>query len=210
MFGSGDYRNSNAYLAAVPASQWEKGTGTKYFTGVNHGTPTWSEKEADAKPIITTPDVGDISVTYVEQVGLWVALYDSLQPRGILASYSPQPWGPWSEPVVLYKPEREPGYGVFIHDPNQAKDDGLAGPYIGDDGKAQAAYGGFYAPYIIERFTRVSGDNVTLDYVMSTWNPYVVVHMRSTLKVTLPPEPPPYDVHTAYRPMKGALKDVVY
>ena len=44
-------------------------------------------------------------------------------------------------------------------------------------------FGGFYAPYIIERLTRVEGEYLTLHYVLSTWNPYVVVRMRSTLRV---------------------------
>ena len=43
-------------------------------------------------------------------------------------------------------------------------------------------FGGFYA-YIIERLTRVEGEYVTLQYVLSAWNPYVVVRMRSTLRI---------------------------
>jgi hypothetical protein len=209
MFGSGDYRNSNAYLAAVPAASFEKGDGTRYFTGVSKaGNPMWSDKEVDAKAIIGTPDVGDISVSYIEKLGVWVALYDSLQPRGILASYAPQPWGPWSQPQVLYEPSRDPGYGLFIHDPSRTKDDGLAGPFNDPDSSAQKTYGGFYAPYIIERFTQVNGDQLTLHYVMSTWNPYYVVHMKSTLKVTQPPEPPPYKAQDAYPPISEAIADV--
>jgi hypothetical protein len=48
--------------------------------------------------------------------------------------------------------------------------------------------GGYYAPYVIDRFTRVEGQAITLHYVLSTWNPYVVVRMKSTIQViTIPP-----------------------
>ena len=43
--------------------------------------------------------------------------------------------------------------------------------------------GGAYAPYIIERFTRVRAQDLELHYLMSTWNPYVVVRMRSTFRI---------------------------
>ena len=60
---------------------------------------------------------------------------------------------------------------------------------------------GFYAPYIIERFTRVANGQVTLSWLMSTWNPYVVVRMESKLNVYAPEPPPaPVAVRTADLP----------
>jgi len=38
---------------------------------------------------------------------------------------------------------------------------------------------GAYAPYVIERFTKLEGSELSLYYVLSTWNPYVVVLMKS-------------------------------
>lgn len=43
--------------------------------------------------------------------------------------------------------------------------------------------GGAYAPYVIERFTKLEGSELSLYYVLSTWNPYVVVLMKSRLRV---------------------------
>ena len=39
--------------------------------------------------------------------------------------------------------------------------------------------GGPYAPYMIERFTRVTGNTLSIYYTISTWNPYTTVEMRS-------------------------------
>lgn len=50
-----------------------------------------------------------------------------------------------------------------------------------------AVDGGAYAPYMVERWTRVrrAADSRELDiyYVLSTWNPYVVVLMTSRLRL---------------------------
>ena len=35
-----------------------------------------------------------------------------------------------------------------------------------------------------ERFARIASDTLTLQYLLSTWNPYTVVRMRSTLSIT--------------------------
>ena len=83
IFGSGEYRKSSSYLAAVPAASFETGAGTVYYTGRNGNGPTWSAKESDAEPIIDHSTIGDISVTFVPQIGKWLALYDLRSPNGI-------------------------------------------------------------------------------------------------------------------------------
>jgi len=74
--------------------------------------------------------------------------------------------------------------GVFIHDPNSVPDDLLDGPTINPVANPPATTrGGDYAPFLIERFTRVSSDSLTISYTLSTWNPYTVVRMRSQFRV---------------------------
>ena len=186
MWGTGVYRQSDAYLALVPAGQFESGKGTRYFAGLDGaGVPTWSEKESDAKAIVENGTMGDLSVTWCKDLSLWLMTYDSRPPAhaGIEFSYSKNPWGPWSEPQVLFNVARD-GLGKFIHNPRANPNDGLAGPVIGK-GQAdpEAVHGGGYAPYVVERWTKVEGSELSLYYVLSTWNPYVVVLMRSKLHV---------------------------
>ena len=187
MFGSGEYRKSDAYLAAVPVAGFENGAGTVYYTGRDGNGPKWSVLESDAEPIIKHDTIGDLSVTFVPQAGKWIALYDSRSPDGVLMRYANEPWGPWSDSQVIFSAPK--GKGIFIHDPSRKDSDGLAGPIIAEGKQPEQVAGGYYAPYIIDRMTRMEGDVLTLQYVLSTWNPYVVVRMESSTRVQ-PPAPP--------------------
>ena len=200
-FGLGDYRATNVYLATVPSSSFESGAGTRYFTGLVQGQPTWSSVEGDAVPIVVDnplghappdgPTIGNISVVYSADLGLWLMTYDggrqSPATNGVYFSYAPAPWGPWSPPQLIFNAARDHGLGVFIHDPS-ASPAGPAGPTIDPAGNPPAATrGGTYAPFMIERFTRVAGGALQIDYTLSTWNPYTVVRMRSKFIVARAP-----------------------
>jgi len=41
------------------------------------GTPTWSVRESDATPIVQNGTMGDLSVTWCKDLGLWLMTYDS-------------------------------------------------------------------------------------------------------------------------------------
>ena len=187
VWGTGVYRKSDAYLSIVPAAQFESGKGTRYFEGLDaKSAPIWSDKESDAKAIVQNGTIGDISVTWCKDLGLWLMTYDSRDPapRGILFSYSRTPWGPWSEPQIIFNAMRDGALGKFIHNPQANPDDGLAGPVIGKgQANPQAVHGGAYAPYVVERWTKVRGSELSIYYVLSTWNPYVVVLMKSRLQI---------------------------
>ncbi len=60
----------------------------------------------------------------------------------------------------------------------------MEGPVIGA-GQADPAgvTGGTYAPYVVERWTKVQNSELTFYYVLSTWNPYVVVLMQSRVRI---------------------------
>ena len=187
VWGTGAYRKSDAYLSIVPTAQFESGQGTRYFAGLGTaGAPRWSEKESDARAIVQNGTMGDLSVTWCKDLGLWLMTYDSREPapRGILFSYSRTPWGPWSEPQIIFNAVRDGAVGKFIHNPQANPDDGLAGPVIGKgQANPRAVHGGAYAPYVIERWTKMQGSELSIYYVLSTWNPYVVVLMKSRLHI---------------------------
>jgi hypothetical protein len=86
--------------------------------------------------------------SWCKDLGLWLTTYDSRgTDRGIAFSYSRTPWGPWSEPQIVFNAIRDGALGKFINDPRSNPNDGL-----------------FY-------------------YVLSTWNPYVVILMKSRLRI---------------------------
>ncbi len=187
IWGTGVYRNSDAYLSIVPVAHFETGEGTRYFAGLDAaGAPIWSEKESDSKPIVRNGTMGDLSVTWCKDLDFWLMTYDSRGParRGVLFSYSRTPWGPWSEAQVLFNAVDDGAIGKFIHSPSAHPDDGLAGPVIGKGRKNPGAVrGGAYAPYVVERWTKLRGSELDLYYVLSTWNPYVVILMKSRLRI---------------------------
>jgi hypothetical protein len=187
IWGTGQYRKSDAYLSIVPAANFESGRDTRYFAGLDAASaPKWSEHEGDAVPIVRNGTMGDLSVTWCQDLGLWLMTYDSRSPAplGIEFAYSPTPWGPWSEPQVIFSASRDGAIGKFIHDPRAQPPDGLSGPVIGQGrGNPDAVRGGEYAPYVVERWTKKQGSELNLYYVLSTWNPYEVVLMKSQLHI---------------------------
>jgi Domain of unknown function (DUF4185) len=191
IWGTGQYRHSDAYLSIQPASQFETGQGVLYYAGLGtNGNPRWEPRESAAAPIVTNGTIGNVSVSWCQELKLWLMTYDSRAPAlaGILFSYSATPWGPWNVPLVLFNARRDGAPGQFIHDPEIRSDDGLSGPVIGKGQRDPAAVdGGAYAPYMVERWTRVrrAADSRELDiyYVLSTWNPYVGVLMTSRLRL---------------------------
>ncbi|HET9426249.1 MAG TPA: DUF4185 domain-containing protein [Gemmatimonadaceae bacterium] len=195
MFGTGKYRESNIYLSRTPASGFWAGTGTQYFAGRVNGQPTWTTSESGAVPIVQdnpptgTPTIGNVAVAYSADLGMWLMTYDggrqSVSTRGIYLAYAKDPWGPWATPVMIYNIPRDPGLGLFIHNPSAVPSDGLNGPVIGPNDPATTP-GGPYAPSIIGRFTRVTGNTLKVYFLLSTWNPYTVVKMRSELTISRP------------------------
>jgi hypothetical protein len=116
MFGAGEYRASDVYLARVPTANFASGHGTLYFTGLTNGQPTWSPFESNSVPVVQdnptngppwpndTPGVEKVSVIYSTNLNLWLMTYNgggNVTPKqlkdqtiGIYFSYAPQPWGP--------------------------------------------------------------------------------------------------------------------
>ena len=188
MWGTGTYRKSNPYLAVTPARNYATGEGTRYFAGLDAaGEPTWAADESRAAPLFEQPTIGDVSVSFVPQVDLWLMLYDSWPGRpdhkdaGIQLRTSTTPWGPWSAPEPVLRPV-EAARAKLMHMANT--DDGLEWPLKKFNGASRKSeQGAIYAPYVIERFTRVEGDRLKLYYTLSTWNPYVVLLMRSEFTV---------------------------
>ncbi len=189
MFGLGAYRASDVYLATIPASSFDTGAGTRYFAGLVNGQPTWSSSESAAVPVVAEkggPSIGNVSVIHSSTLGLWLMTYDggrqSPSTGGVYFTYAKDPWGPWAEPQLIFNQRRDGANGKFVHDPSITPNDGLNGPTIGPN-DPHTTPGGSYAPYMIERFTRVSGSMLSIYYALSTWNPYTIVLMRADFTI---------------------------
>ena len=178
LFGSGDYRKSNLYMAFQPADYIERKEEIRYFTGINGGTPQWSSDENQATSLFEQPCLGEFSVTYNDFINKWILLYNCDEPRGINFRSADFPWGPWSETQLIFEPWEDQGYCHFMHVNWQFRNC----DQVHDPGR-ENEWGGEYGPYQFEHFASGNENSTTIYYTLSTWNPYTVVLMRSTLIV---------------------------
>ena len=109
--------------------------------------------------------------------------YNRRNGRGIYLRTADKPWGPWSEPHRIFSPGEE-GYCKFMYAtfmPCEGK-----GPNPHDRSQLndnnEISNGGEYAPFLIPSYTKFDGDTLSLYWVMSTWNPYQVVLMRTHVR----------------------------
>lgn len=176
----GAYRQSDVYLVVQPAAEIENKDSLRYFTGLNESNePQWSESENDAEALFDQPCVGEFSVVFNEFIDHWVMLYncDGQGWRGINMRTALQPWGPWSEPKLVFHPFEDDGYCHFMH---QSYNAGVC-DQVHDRGR-ENEWGGEYGPYIIEELTFGDESQTTVYFTMSTWNPYTVVLMKTVLE----------------------------
>jgi hypothetical protein len=113
----------------------------------------------------------------------WLMLYNC---RGaILARVAPAPWGPWSLPAAILGPDDQLGCRLLML-PQGCGPRRDFWPRKRRDGKF--VRGRTYAPYVLDRYTTAAGGNgagrgSTIYWLVSTWNPYEVSVMRTTLRI---------------------------
>ena len=177
LWGSGVYRLSDPYLAYVPLNRVEDQNSFRYYAGLNeNGTTRWSTMEAEAIPLFNQGCLGELSVAWNPYLHKWLMLYNCRSPRGINFRVADSPWGPWSAPQVLFNGWRDEGYCHFMHASWLSR----WCDTVNDFGRG-FTWGGAYGPYMLPAFFKGDKNTSTIYYVMSTWNPYQVVLMKSTL-----------------------------
>lgn len=181
IWGSGEYRYSDVYLAWMPLNLIEDPATIRYFAGTAgpRGAPIWSASEEDARTLFDQPCVGELSASWNPFLERWLLLYNCHLTGGVTYRAARAPWGPWSEDDLLFHPDLDDGYCHFIHR-SWAEEvcDLVSDPFRWFDD------GGVYGPYLIDRYSKgIEGEQTTIYYTLSTWNPYNVVLMRSTLAI---------------------------
>ncbi|MBI3952175.1 MAG: DUF4185 domain-containing protein [Acidobacteria bacterium] len=128
------------------------------------------------------PCIGEFSVASNPFLRKWLMLYNCDSPRGINFRVADQPWGRWSPPAVLFDPWADGGYCHFMHVSWDFRNcDSVYDSMFGSP--RQREWAGEYGPYQIPRYTTGDATSTTIYYTMSTWNPYQVVLMKSTLRL---------------------------
>lgn len=185
IIGSGRYRASDIYFAYIPIDRIRDRGAVRFFAG-NPLKPRWSAKEEDAVPLFPDGTVGELSCRWNPFLKCWLLLYNGANPRGIHLRRAPNPWGPWSNPVLAL--DVGDAYGRIMHAANQ--NDGLDDTMFGGAPR-RGEWGGEYGPYQITPYcTGVPGRYTRLHFCLSTWNPYQVMQMRTDITMDGKPVDP--------------------
>jgi hypothetical protein len=169
IWGSGEYRKSNSYLAWMPYAAIEDKSKLWYFRGTDaNNSPLWSQDENDAVALFHDPIIGEFSVFWNQYVNRWIMFYSRVSMRSAVL-----PWRPWSDREIVFDAVKE-GYTKFIHWPGK---DNLSDPM------RESTPGGPYGPYVVEKFTKGSFGRSTVYFTLSTWNPYTTVLMKVDLEL---------------------------
>jgi hypothetical protein len=206
IFGVPRYRAGVPYLAQAPVETFADPTTWRFFTGRGaDGQPKWvtrsewqqqptasrnvREWKPPGEPEILSPAtdaehcIGEFSITWNRPLGMWLMLYNC--PERIEARIAPAPWGPWSAPTKLLGNDEDVGCRLVMI----AQGCGNRRDFWRDRQRnGKVVGGGFYAPFVLDRYTTpaAAGSGAsrssTIYWLLSTWNPYEVTVMRTTLK----------------------------
>jgi len=175
--GGAGYRHSNPYLAVERFSALRTGSGTLYYAGDDPSThrPVFSDKESDAAELFADNPacMGELSVSRNRYLRRWLMLYYCMATNVVVMRSAPNPWGPWTASQTIFDPSGDGGYCHFIHVPNCDS--------VNDPGRENVP-GGPYGGYVVNRLTTGNSRGTTIYYLLSTWNPYTVVLMRSEIR----------------------------
>jgi hypothetical protein len=191
MWGSGRYRRSPVYLAAMPLNDVERHESWWYWSGGTANAPTWSRSEADAARLWRTlqtkvdepprDEVGELSVAWIAPLRRWLMTYTSEVRNAIAFRTAVNPWGPWSADRILYEAAGPLGFGELMH--RGWSNGGVTGTdALYDRGRGEEG-GGAYGGYIVDAYTRSAGARTAeVFFALSTWNPYQVTLMAAQLR----------------------------
>jgi hypothetical protein len=87
-----------AYLARVTPGQIDQPETYEYLSS---GSPEWSRRVSDAVPVFHDMP-NELSVSFNAYLGAYIAVHSLGLTGDIVGRTSPAPWGPWSDPTVLW------------------------------------------------------------------------------------------------------------
>jgi hypothetical protein len=206
VFGAPRYRASIPYLAIAPRETFSDPDTWFFMHGRDDGNISWftrgqwelgydrqlqwvppSGAEIFEGLPVSERCVGEHSVTWNAPLQVWLLLYNcGPETRTIEARFAPEPWGPWSPPTVVLSAKDPDVTCMLIMDDTQCAS--TVPPRL-NYWPLTNPKGIFYAPFALNRFTtdeRVEAGQpkrATIYWLLSTFNPYIVVVMKTMLEL---------------------------
>jgi Domain of unknown function (DUF4185) len=190
------YRASVPYLAYARPGSLGDPTSWRFFIGRRaDGSPLWVPAEVwrrgsggpwrpPGSPELFDTDrcLGEFSVTWNKALRVWLMLYNC--GGRIVARSANYPWGPWSPSSEILSPDKD---GSPCH--LLMTDQGCGNQQRYHNQNSNVA-GGFYAPYVLDRYTTGLSSTAFVKrariyWTLSTWDPYQVSIMRTDLEVAV-------------------------
>ena len=209
VFGVARYRMGIPYLAMAPQSSFGDVSTWKFYGGMSGSAPIWlnyahwqsghigaewappagAELYANSANAFSPSGdercVGEHSVTWNAPLKVWLMLY-TCGGWQVEARTARAPWGPWSPPTMLLSAATNPGlFCTLFWGPPSTPCPGRTSEW-----PPVLTFGYLYAPFVMSRYTenatmpvRDAPRQATIYWTLSTWDPYQVVVMQSTLKL---------------------------
>jgi hypothetical protein len=166
VFGVPRYRASVPYLAVAPRATFRNPDTWSFLAGLVAGRPVWvthrqwESRRNAAGEWMPPPDaeiydaqpagercVGEHSVTWNAPLRTWLLLY-SCVPWTLEARFAPNPWGPWSPPIIMLSAVQDPNVVcTLIQSANGCT--GLQNYWTLPTGTPWP--GAFYAPFVMPK-----------------------------------------------------------
>jgi hypothetical protein len=172
--------------------QWQSG-----WNGTQWVPPAHAELYADSVnpngPFGDERCVGEHQATWNAPLQTWLLLY-TCGGNVVEARTAPKPWGPWSKPTILFSLAQTPGAKCkLLWNPPATNPPGPAPPCpnMVSQQVPLLTFGYMYAPFVLSRYTQAATPQgpapakaAAIYWLLSTWDPYQVTVMRSTLQLT--------------------------
>jgi hypothetical protein len=114
LYGTVNRDRQLCYLARV---RWEEIQHVDHYQYLSSHSPRWSRDIAEAIPIFDSMP-SEASVSFNAYLNCYLAVHSLDLTGKIVGRTAPDPWGPWSEPTVLWTVEKKPHpwpYPVLIY-----------------------------------------------------------------------------------------------
>jgi hypothetical protein len=176
------------HLAWISLEEQDPASAPIQYAAPLGGRLGWSPREQDARSLFPQPGYTAVSLGWVEPAQRWILLYSKAGLADPGAGLPDRRDGPivarvgtslseWSDEVAIFDPVRDHATGRWLHRP------GLDELHHYPPGMDRPGWS--YGAFLVEHLTRWDPDSrhLELTYLLSTFSPYQVQLMRTTLLV---------------------------
>lgn len=178
LYGTGKYRESAIALARKPLAKLSSPGG---FERYDAKTKSWRYPARTGDPIVNSTGAGELSVRFFPAIHRFVMMNQEFQggENVITVRFASKPEGPWTDGTRIASMSQPEFWSKFC-----CADNDCSGDRIMNCDRA-----GYYATYMLPDVTKRDG-KFSIDFLVSTWDPYNVALMTATFDEVAAAHPP--------------------